>query len=128
MYEIRSAHAYLLSFLLFFSERPCLLSKWKSFVRFLAAGIKKMLKVYVSCVLSLWTHSQVMPPLESFNLRDEKEKKIYIFGFISKPVNLCIHLKKWEILLLEETGKKVRRHCLVSCHMFSELFVIRRIL
>lgn len=56
-------------------------------------------------MLSLWAHSQVMPLLESFHSRDEK-KKIYIFGFISKPVSLYIHLKKQEILHLEETEKK----------------------
>lgn len=94
---------------LFFSKGLCLLSKRKSFVRFLAAGIKKMLKIYVSYVLFLWTHSLVMPLLESFNLIDNNnnKKKIYIFGFISKPVNLCIHLKEQEILALEETEKKL---------------------
>lgn len=94
--------AFLSSF--FFSEGPFLLNNLKSFVRFLTAGIKKMLKVHVSCMLSLWAHSQVMPLLESFHSRDEK--KIYIFGFISKPVSLYIHLKKQEILHLEETEKK----------------------
>lgn len=46
-----------------------------------------------------------MPLLESFNLRDGK-KKIYIFGFISKPVNLCIPAKEAGNLTLGGDRKK----------------------
>lgn len=80
VYKIWSARVHLLSFLPFFSKGPCLSSKWKSFVRFLAAGIKKMLKIHVSYVLFLWTHSLVMPPLESFNLK-YKKKSTFLISF-----------------------------------------------
>lgn len=124
MYKIWSARVHLLFFLLFFSKGPCLLSKGKSFVRFLAAGIKKMLKIYVSYVLFLWTHSLVMPLLESFNLIDER--KYLHFWFYFKTCKSLYTSKEAGNLSLGGDRKKVRRHCLVSCHMFSELFVIGR--
>lgn len=66
-----------------------------------------------------------MPLLESFNPKDEKKNLHFWFRF-KNCKSLHTSKEAGNLMLGGEREKKVRRCYFVSCHMFSELFVIER--